>query len=96
MVGSPFHVAATSREARHGSPFASRCRDVKVGNPVAKSIYITAATFCDVWVDDEVAVCWPSLETIRVSTEWGRTAFMEGWRFLIRRVKRQAVPARLY
>ena len=73
------------REARHGTPFASRCRDVKVGNPVAKSIYVSAATFCDVWVDEEVAVCWPSLETIRVSTEWGRTAFMEGWRFLIGR-----------
>ena len=70
------------REARSESPFVARCRDVRVGNPGAKHVYLTTATWCDVYVTGDVGVCWPSLDTIRHATEFGRTAFMEHWSYL--------------
>ena len=73
------------REARADSPFVVRCRDVKVGNPGAKHVYMTVATWCDVYVTGDCGVCWPALEKIRAATEYGRTAFMEHWRYLIER-----------
>ena len=70
------------REARGESPFVARCRDVRVGNAGAKHVYLTTATWCDVFVTGDAGVCWPSLDTIRTATEYGRTAFMQHWRFL--------------
>ena len=71
------------RKARHETPFVVRARNVKVGNPVAKSIYVAAATWCDVWEPGALGVCRPALDTIRSCTEWGRTAFEAGWQYLI-------------
>ena len=62
-----------------------------MGNPGAKHVYMVAASYCDQYPKtDEAralaergeAKCRPSLATLQAATEFGRTAFMEHWRYL--------------
>ena len=77
-------LPGTERSPATNTPFVVRCRDVRIGSPGAKHVYLTLATWCESYVGDaDHGTCWPSLRTVQTATEYGRTAFKEHYQFLL-------------
>ena len=73
-------------------PFFKRAANVQAGGPEAKTVLLTHAAFCEVFVDGTVGTCLASADTIRALCEMGRRRF---WKIRGELVRRGAlVPQR--